>query len=268
MSHSSHYWQDLTTLDFDSLDKSRAIAVLPLGATEQHGPHLPVSVDTDLVNGVVAASLPHLGDLPALFLPTQSIGFSPEHTAFAGTISLKATTLIALWTELGEAVAATGIRKLVLLNAHGGQAGLMDVVGRDLRQRLGMLVYSVNWYDLPEDETTSSQLSTDERRFGIHGGLAETAMMLALSPERVNMREARDFDSTSRQRAAQFKLLGNGKSAKLSWAIQDYNASGAVGNAAGASAALGQALVGTAGKQLARLLHEIDQLPPDTLRSR
>lgn len=264
----SHYWQDLSTVDFDQLDKSRAIAVLPLGATEQHGPHLPVSVDTDLVNGVVAASLPHLGDLPVLFLPTQSVGFSPEHQSFAGTLTLKATTVIAVWTELGEAVAAAGVKKLVFLNAHGGQAALMDVVGRDLRHRLGMLVYSTNWYDLPEDPVASGQLSADERRFGIHAGAIETAMMLALSPERVVMEAARDFDSTSRQRAIGFELLGNGKSAKMSWAIQDYNPSGAVGNAASATAQLGQLLVTNAGTQLARLLHEINQLPANTLRSR
>ena len=103
-------------------------------ATEQHGPHLPLSVDTDIVDGVVAAALPHLpADLPALFLPTQAIGFSPEHTRFAGTLTLKADTLVRVWTEIGEAVAASGVKKLVLLNSHGGQVGALDLVARDLR---------------------------------------------------------------------------------------------------------------------------------------
>jgi creatinine amidohydrolase len=143
------WWSDLTTADF-ALDTARAIAVLPVAATEQHGPHLPLSVDTDIVNGVVAAALPHIApDLPALFLPTQVVGFSPEHTRFAGTLTLKAETLIRVWTELGECVAASGVKKLVLLNSHGGQVGALDLVARDLRAPLGMLVYSVNWLNQP-----------------------------------------------------------------------------------------------------------------------
>ena len=114
------FWADLTTTDFAALDRARAIAVLPVAATEQHGPHLPLSVDTDLVDGVLRASLAHLpADLPALFLPTQAVGFSPEHTAFAGTLTLKAETLIRLWTDIGESVAASGVKKLVLFNSHG-----------------------------------------------------------------------------------------------------------------------------------------------------
>ena len=124
--------------------------MLPVAATEQHGPHLPLSVDTDLVNVVEQASLAHLGaDLPVLFLPTQTVGLSPEHARFAGTLTLRADTVIRLWTEIGECVAASGVNKLVLFNAHGGQVGAMDLVARDLRARLGMLVYSVNWFSLP-----------------------------------------------------------------------------------------------------------------------
>ena len=109
MQNPSHLWADWTTLDFQGLARRRAIAVLPVAATEQHGPHLPLSVDTDLVNGVVAACLPHLPvDLPALFLPTQTVGLSPEHARFAGTLTLKAETVIRLWTDIGESVAATG----------------------------------------------------------------------------------------------------------------------------------------------------------------
>ncbi len=271
MSSPVRLWADLATTDFAALDRARAIAVLPVAATEQHGPHLPLSVDTELVEGVLRASLPHLpADLPVFFLPTQALGFSPEHTAFAGTLSLKAETLIRLWTDIGESVAASGVKKLVLLNSHGGQVGLMDVVARDLRARLGMLVYSVSWFNLPllaqDGSDVNALFSGEEHRFGVHAGEVETAMMLALRPERVRMAAAQHFSSSAQDRAAKFPILGNGRSAKLAWQMQDYNTQGAAGNAAAATTEKGQALVQAAGHALARLLVEVDQLPPDTLR--
>ena len=269
----TRFWSDLSTADFTTLDRARAIAVLPLAATEQHGPHLPLSVDADLVNGAITAALPHIApDLPALFLPTQAVGFSPEHTRFAGTLTLKAETLIRVWTELGECVAASGVKKLVLLNSHGGQVGALDLVARDLRARLGMLVYSVNWFGLPlldaNGQDVNARFSAEEHRFGVHAGEIETAMMLALKPERVRMERAEYFRSTSQARAERFAILGNGKSARLAWMMQDINANGAAGNAAAATADNGQALLDAAGRALAQLLKEIDQLPPDTLTQR
>ena len=265
------YWADLKTTDFLRLDLDRCIAVLPVAAVEQHGPHLPLNVDTTLVEGVVASALPHLpASLPVLFLPTQSIGFSPEHTRFAGTLTLKAETVIRLWTEVAESVAATGVRKLVLLNSHGGNVGLLDVVARDLRTRLGLLVYSVNSFNLPlvdeRGESVAAQFSAHEHRFGIHAGEIETSMMLALKPGQVDMAKAQDFHSTSQDRSERFSILGDGRSAKLGWQMQDYNPHGAVGNAAAATAEKGQALLSAMGRSLAQLLAQIDQLPADTLR--
>lgn len=273
----THFWSHCSTRDFADwrADGSIAhtVAVLPLGATEQHGPHLPLSVDTTLVDGVVQASLAHLdGGARTLFLPTQAVGFSPEHLGFGGTLSLKAETLIRLWTDIGECVAASGVKKLVLFNAHGGQVGLMDVVGRDLRQRLGMLVYSVNWYGLPLRDAQGNDVNTlfdaHEHRFGIHAGDIETSMMLALAPQQVDMAQAQHFASTSEDRARHYPVLGNGRSAKLSWAMQDYNAAGAVGNAAAATVEKGAAVVDAAGRALASLLAEVHRLPLDTLKNR
>ncbi|MES1978797.1 MAG: creatininase family protein [Pseudomonadota bacterium] len=266
------FWADLKSPDFAGLDLARCIAVLPVAAVEQHGPHLPLNVDASLADGVVQATLPHLQtDLPVLFLPTQSIGFSPEHTAFAGTLTLKSETVIRLWTDIAESVAATGVKKLVLLNSHGGQVGMLDIVARDLRARLGMLVYSVNWFNLPlvgdNDELVNERFSAEEHRFGIHAGDIETSMMLALKPEQVDMAKAQDFQSTSKDRAQKFSILGDGKSAKLAWQMQDYNPHGAAGNAAAATADKGRAVLDAAGKSFAQLLLEIDSLPADTLRN-
>lgn len=266
----SRFWADLTTRQFahlrDAPDIGAVVAVLPVGATEQHGPHLPLSVDSDLVDAIVGAALPLLpAELPVLVLPTQRIGKSNEHARFPGTLSLSAQTLIRVWTEIGEAVAATGIRKLLLFNAHGGQVGMMDIVARDLRARHDLIVYSSNWYDLPVPDTVMAPFGAAERRFGIHAGDVETSMMLALQPGRVDMGQARDFVSASQARASDFPILGNGRSAKLAWQMQDVNTMGAAGNAAAASADKGQALLDAAAQQLALLLAELSRLALSTL---
>jgi creatinine amidohydrolase len=274
MRTTSRFWADWTARDFAQAHAhgrmAQTIAILPLAATEQHGPHLPLVVDTALVDGVIAAALPHIAAaVPALFLPTQAVGFSPEHAAFAGTLTLKAETLIRLWTDIAESVAASGVRKVVLLNAHGGQVGLLDVVARDLRARLGLLVYSVNWFGLPltgpQGEDLNALFSAHEHRFGIHAGEIETSMLLALAPQLADMAQARNFASTSEDRAQAYAILGNGKSAKLGWQMQDYNAAGAVGNAAAATAEKGRTVLDAAGRGLAQLLWELHQLPLSTL---
>jgi creatinine amidohydrolase len=274
MSSLSRFWADLSARDFAALlasgDAAHTIAVFPVAATEQHGPHLPLSVDTVLVDGVIAAALPHLSaDLKALILPTQTVGLSPEHVRFAGTLTLSNETILRVWTEMAECVAAAGIRKLVLFNAHGGNASVMDLVARDLRARLNMLVYSLSWFNLPltdaQGKDVNALFAPAEHRFGIHGGDIETSMMLALSPSLVDMSQASDFASSAQIRAEKFAILGNGKSAKLAWQIQDYNPAGAVGNAALATADKGRAVLDAAGRALAQLLAEVDRLPPDTL---
>jgi creatinine amidohydrolase len=259
---SPRFWADLKTTDFAALDPARTVAVLPLGATEQHGPHLPLSVDQTLVDGIVGACLPHLpADASVLFLPTQQVGYSPEHSAFAGTLTLPYETVLATWIALGECVARAGVSKLLLFNAHGGQVSLMDIAARELRARTGLIVYSCNWWSLPLGDAVTGLFSAQEHRFGVHAGEIETSMMLALSPETVAMRHARDFKSSSKERAARYPILGNGTSAKLGWHMQDYNAEGAAGNASAATADKGRALVDAASRQLAAMLGEIAALP-------
>jgi len=265
------FWADLTTAQFDGRRRcglaARTVAVLPLAAIEQHGPHLPLNVDTTLVDGMVQAALPHLAaEAPVLFLPTQSVCLSNEHAAFAGTLTLRADTVLRVWMELGECVHRAGVNRLVLFNSHGGNVSLMDVVARDLRSRLGMMVWHASWFNLPLGDEVTGLFPPEEHRFGIHGGDIETSLMLALKPEQVDMGQARHFHSQSEGRAAQGGTLGNGRSAKLGWQMQDYNPQGAVGNAAEATADKGQALLNAAGRQLARLLQEVVDLPDTTLK--
>jgi creatinine amidohydrolase len=269
MATPSRFWADLGTRDFAALDPATAVAVLPVAATEQHGPHLPLSVDQTLVDGVVAAALPHLGpQLPVLFLPTQQVGYSPEHSLFPGTLTLSSATVAAIWIELGQCVAAAGLKKLLLLNSHGGQVSVMDIVARELRTRSNLIVYSCSWWNLPLGAEVNGLFSAGEHRFGVHGGEIETSMMLALRPQTVAMERARDFRSTSQDRAAAFPILGNGSSAKLGWQMQDYNPAGAAGNAQAATAEKGEAVVQAAGRQLVLLLAELSRLPLSTLVDR
>jgi creatinine amidohydrolase len=265
----SRYWADLATTDFAGLDPAATVAVLPLGATEQHGPHLPLAVDQALVDGMVAATLPLLPpELPVLVLPTQQVGYSPEHAQFPGTLTLSVQTVIASWVEIGECVARAGVKKLVLFNSHGGQVSLTDIVARELRTRCNLIVYGCSWWNLPLGDPVNGLFTPEEHRFGVHGGEIETSLMLALQADSVRMHSARHFPSTSQQRAERYPVLGNGRSAKLGWAMQDYNADGAAGNAAAATAEKGHAVLGAVGRELARLLQEISSLPLDTLSHR
>jgi creatinine amidohydrolase len=265
----SRFWADLTTLDFAGLDPASTVAVLPVAATEQHGPHLPLSVDQTIADAIVAAALPLLPDaLPALFLPTQAIGYSPEHSKFRGTLTLSFDTVLATWIEIGGCVAAAGVKKLVLFNTHGGQASLMDIAARELRTRHDLIVYSASWWNLPLGESVNGLFTPQEHRFGVHAGEIETSIMLAARAQFVEMARAQDFQSTSQARAVANPILGNGVSAKLGWQMQDYNVHGAAGNAAAATAEKGRAVLGAAGKQLALLLQEISSLPLSTLVDR
>lgn len=266
----SRRWADVSARDFALAQRSglaaQTVAILPVGAVEQHGPHLPLKVDTALVEGVVDAALPLMAaDVPVLVLPTQAIGLSLEHEDYAGTLSLSPATLLAVWTELGVCVARAGVKKLLIFNAHGGNVSSMDIVARQLRMQCGLLVYHSSWFNLPQPAGVNEAFSAHEHRFGVHGGETETSMMLHLAPELVRMEHARNFASSSEVRARQFPILGNGKSAKLGWAMQDYNPQGAAGNAAAADAQRGQALVQGAAASLAQLCAEIHALPEGTV---
>jgi creatinine amidohydrolase len=269
MATPSRFWADLATTDFAALDPAATVAVLPVGAIEQHGPHLPLRVDQALVDAMVAAALPLVpADVPVLVLPTQAVGYSPEHSRFPGTLTLSSATVAASWIEIGESVARAGVRKLLLFNAHGGQVSLLDIVARELRTRANMLVYGCSWWNLPLGDEVKGLFGADEHRFGVHAGEIETSLMLAIGARGVAMDRAIHFKSSAQDRAAAYPVLGNGVSAKLGWHMQDYNAQGAAGNASAATAEKGRAVLDASAAQLALLLREISLLPLSTLVDR
>ena len=253
------FWADFTARDFAALERESLVAVLPIGAIEQHGPHLPLSVDQAILDGIIAAAVPQIPDtLPALFLPTMPVGKSNEHNAWPGTLSVSAQTLISLLMEIGDSVAAAGVRKLVILNSHGGQIAPMDIVARDLRVRHRMLTIAANWF---AHGVPDGLFPEDERRFGIHAGDMETSVMLALHGELVRMEHARDFRPAIADIDRDYSHVGLSPAGKLGWMAQDMNAAGACGNAAAARAEKGRAVIEHAARQLVSLLEEVHRMP-------
>lgn len=267
MTPASHRWSHYSSKALAGLPKERLVAVLPIAATEQHGPHLPVSVDTDILEGLIAATEARLrGEMvSALFLPVQAIGKSNEHSRYPGTLTYSTETVVRVWSEIGDSVAASGVKRLMILNSHGGNSALMEVVGRDLRVKHGMLVVGTNWFQLG---LPAGLFSADEERFGIHAGDLETSMMLALHPERVAMSEAADFGSAAAERAAKNSVLGVAPGARVAWQMQDLNPDGACGNAANASAETGQQVIDHVAAKLVTLLGEIAAFDLSSLAGR
>jgi len=249
-----HSWAQLTSPGLAGLSGETTVAILPVGAIEQHGPHLPLGTDTMIAEGLVAAALDHLsGDGEVLVLPVQQIGESTEHTAFAGTLNHEAETLLASWTEIGASLARSGINKLVIVNAHGGQPQIVDLVAQRLRARHAMLVVRANYMGWPLPENL---IDPDEADHGHHGGLCETSIMLALHPGLVRMDKAQDFASSARDLAAEHRRFGHGGRLGFAWQAQDLNVKGVVGNAAAATADIGSALLDHHARRLAELIDD------------
>ena len=257
-------WQDLTTKDFEALNLERTVALQPVGAIEQHGPHLPVSTDALIAEAMATAALEMLGDdAPALLLPTQSIGKSVEHVAYPGTLTLEADTLAKVWFEIGAGVARSGLRRIVFLNAHGGQPQVMEIVARELRIHHRMLAVTAGWWSvgLPD-----GLFEADELRTGIHGGDLETSVMLALAPELVRMDEARDFRPRNAEVERENAVLRTVGPVGMGWQAQDLHPEGVAGNAAAATAQKGEATVAHCAARIATLLREASDYPLSGLR--
>jgi creatinine amidohydrolase len=247
----------MTWADFSAADPSRWIAVLPLAATEQHGPHLPLGVDSFIADAYLARARDLIpADLPVTFLPVQRIGQSDEHVAFPGTLTLSAATVIRAWTEIGESVARAGVRKLVLITSHGGNVSAMEIVARDLRVRLGMLVVTVGWHRFGYP---AGAFDAEERRHGIHGGDIETSLMLAGRRDTVRMDQAEAAIPTTVAMAQEFHWLGAFRPAGFGWMTQDLHASGTVGDASRATPEKGEAALAHGAQGFVELLREIDR---------
>ena len=259
-------WQEMTTEEFAALDE-RTIAVLPVGAIEQHGPHLPVYVDACLNEAIVARAVELMpDDLPVTVLPMLPVGKSNEHIDFPGTLTLSAETLIRVWTEVGESVARAGVRKLVFFNSHGGQPQILDIVARDLRVRRSMFVVTASSYALTE---AKALFPAAELAHGIHGGSVETSMMLHARPDLVRTEKTKNFAPASIAMEDEFaRLRPEGSGIGFGWQTQDLHADGACGDATDADADRGRTLIESGARNLVSLLDEVNRYDLSRLVSR
>jgi creatinine amidohydrolase len=260
----SGYWQDLTTTDFGRVDPERTIALLPVAAVEQHGPHLPLATDALINDGIVRATLDRLvADVVLLVLPSQNVGLGPEHTSFAGTLSVRDSLLLDVWTDIGRSVARAGVRKLVVFNTHGGQKTLVDLVAMRLRSELGMLVVRATYFAFG---ALPGLFDPAEAAHDIHGGEVETSLLLHLRPDLVRTEALGDFKGLPHELAARNRLLGAEKPVGIGWRAEDLNAAGACGNAARADGRRGAQHLSYLAERLAGLVGEVAATPLTILR--
>ena len=227
-------WADYRTTEFAGIDPEKVIAILPTAAIEQHGPHLPVGTDTMIAEGMLAelrAQCPE--DLDIRILPVQAVGKSNEHLHARGTLTLTAETALRTWREIGLSVARAGVRKLAVVNSHGGNLDLVSILTRELRVEAGMLAVKCQWGGFGAPDGLYSQR---EVAYGIHGGDRETSLMLHFRAETVDMTKAADFPSTAE--GAAIPPIGP---LSYGWVAFDLNDNGTVGEAHLATAAKGEA---------------------------
>ncbi|MEM9734065.1 MAG: creatininase family protein [Pseudomonadota bacterium] len=256
-----HFWAQYRATEFapkpiGNIAPDKTIAILPTAAIEQHGPHLPVGVDTMIQDGMLATLCGLLpDDLDIRILPTQAIGKSNEHLHAPGTLTLTAQQVLASWVEIGRSVARAGVRKLVIVNSHGGNLDLINIIARELRVELNMLCARTQWatFGTPDD-MPGGPLSVDEQRYGIHGGDVETSLMLHFHPDLVEMSEAKNFDSS----AAQTTVKPTGLPS-YGWIASDLNKDGTVGDASNATAERGAAIAKHQAAGFIELLRQVEE---------
>lgn len=239
------------------LSTSRTIAILPLGAHEYHGPHLPLDTDTTIARAIAARLRQALPErLDVIFLEAEPVGYSPEHLDRPGTKSLAFDDAVNRWLGIAGELAGRGIRKLVLLNAHGGNAPLLTIVATEARVRLHMLCVATSWtrFGVPD-----GVIAPEDKAIDIHGGDIETSVMLAVAPDRVDMARARDFPSLQTEHARRFRHLRAYGSHAYGWMMSDLNPDGAAGNAAAATAEKGEALIMHCLEGLGELIGDVDR---------
>ncbi|HUN99449.1 MAG TPA: creatininase family protein [Bradyrhizobium sp.] len=259
-------WTDIHWPDMAGGATARWIAVLPLAATEQHGPHLPLGTDVMIAEAYLARVRELLPDtVPVTFLPIQPVGISTEHIDYPGTLTLPTETALQSWMTLGESVVRAGVKKLVIVTSHGGNSAAMGLVAQDLRAKHGMLVVATGWQRFG---APNGLFSEQELLHGIHGGAVETSVMLARYPQAVRHDKIADFHPSSVAMQKDYRWLSPHRPAPFAWQAQDLHPSGAVGDATQGSAEKGERLLDHGAAAFCELLADVDRFDLAKLSAR
>jgi creatinine amidohydrolase len=259
-------WSSLTAAERSAAAGRDPVLILPLAATEQHGPHLPVSTDLDIGMGLLSEAFRLVpADVDVWALAPVAVGASQEHAHLPGTLSVSTEELIRAIREEGAALAREGVRRLVLSNSHGGNRHAMEAAGLSLRADHGMLVVKASYFRFARPEDV--ELPESEWRHGLHGGAVETAMMLHLKPELVRLDGVADFDSLGAELERTLRLLAPEGQASFAWLADDLNPRGVVGDARLATAQMGARLVAHYGRALADVILDARDFPLQRLRA-
>lgn len=188
-------FHQLTREEINTRASAGAIAIIPVGATEQHGPHLPVGTDTYAVEHIVREASARIADeVPVLVTPTLPFGCSPHHLQFGGTLSFRSETYYALLTDLVESLIIDGFTRAMIVNGHGGNHELVQLVVRDLALKHPVNLAAASYWQMAADELTATG-AHDRGRAPGHAGNFETSLVMALQPDLViEPRTARDDD--------------------------------------------------------------------------
>jgi creatinine amidohydrolase len=243
-------WTDIQTMS----DKENVVIIQPVGAIEQHGPHLPLIVDAAIGMGVLGKALEKLeSNIPAYALPCLYYGKSNEHWHFPGTITLCAQTLLSVLKEMADSIYRAGFRKLVLMNSHGGQPQIMEIVARDIHQEYeDFLVFPLFTWRVPN--ISQELLTQKELEYGIHAGDAETSMMLSLLPDRVRMEKAvKEYP----QGLPEDSLLSMEGKLPFAWLTNELTQSGVMGDATVATKEKGDRLLESVSDGWVRVIKDI-----------
>ena len=249
-------WLDLTMPDVAALPAD-TVAVLPLGAVEQHGPHLPVSTDHLAATAAAEAAVDAVaGSVPVVLLPGLAFTKSDEHARFPGTVWLSWDTLMRTLVDVGRSLAASGITRLLFVNGHGGNSALGQVACREIRKEFGLRTFFAHLATPVDQGGTSSAAA--EYGMGIHGGYGEPSLMLHLRPDLVRMDLAR---RRVPEGLREFELIGFGKPVSFGWTSDDFGPDGHSGDPTGATAEHGKVLFEAAGDHLTAVIGEAHRFP-------
>jgi creatinine amidohydrolase len=239
--------QEITTREAKILPMTDRVAVFPIGSNEQHGPHLPCGTDTLILESVLYGVKERLTkDNQFIFLPIMPYGKSPEHMAFEGTISLKATTLIALLDDIVSSLQKHGVKKIVFLNSHGGNSSLLEAITYDFRSTYTVFVYCLNlWSENFFSSKEISEIFPELEYPEIHAASVETSLLMYLKPE---------LDTII---PSEFKPIVPSSSINFGWATQDLSENGIIGDPRASNADKGKIIYNLLVEKTVLRLNEI-----------